>query len=324
MFAAYRTGNGFGSLLLSCACRSGAVVAIALDAINVLRETDMQNNLRLFDYHSTMRFVQILFVLSVLVCSTNCVKQAKPHLLSRVAVTGASVTAGQGVKTPPKKGDLTAYPMNMTHVLEGMIEVPHDKVAYFGDILFFRNPKQIGRTFIQDINDYQPTLLVALDFLFWFGHGYLPKDADELDFRMERLEIALGLLDSLDCEIVIGNFPDVSFATRTLLNSRQVPSEKVRSTLNARIKTWGESYDRVHVIDVESLWRDAIENNTITILDNTWENTRTQLLQSDYLHASLDGLISACLLMADCLEVDGFELDALMIRKNAAEAARNN
>ncbi|MEE2819839.1 MAG: hypothetical protein VX615_04420, partial [Planctomycetota bacterium] len=71
-----------------------------------------------------MRFIRVLFILSILWCSASCVKQSKPHLLSRVAVTGASVTAGQGVKTPPKKGDLTAYPMNMTHVLEGMIEVP--------------------------------------------------------------------------------------------------------------------------------------------------------------------------------------------------------
>ena len=270
-----------------------------------------------------MRFIRVLFILSILWCSASCVKQSKPHLLSRVAVTGASVTAGQGVKTPPKKGDLTAYPMNMTHVLEGMIEVPHEQVAYFGDILFFRNPKQLGKVFVEEINDYQPTLLVAFDFLFWFGHGYLPKDADELEFRMERLDIAFELLDSLDCEIVVGNFPDVSFATKTLLSERQVPTEEVRDQLNSRIDKWAKLKINVHLVDVEHLWKTAINNQPVTILNHTWsDNSRKQLLQSDYLHATLDGLIAACLLMAEQVKVDGLGSDVGLIRKRAAEVAR--
>ncbi len=272
-----------------------------------------------------MRLIFQLFVSMVLATLVACEKAEEHGLLSRVAVTGASATAGQGVKTPPKRGDLTAYPMNMTHVLEGMIQVPHDDVAYFGDMLFFRNPKGLGGGFVKEINDYQPSLLVAFDFLFWFGHGYLPKNEDERSFRMDRLEYALALLDSVQCPIIIGNFPDVSFATKTLLSERQVPSDDTRKALNERIMEWGNANTDVHVIDVCKLWADAIDNKPISICNHHWEqNTQKVLLQNDFLHPTLDGLIAACLLMTECIGENDLETDVKTIKRNASEEAREN
>ena len=52
------------------------------------------------------------------------------------------MTAGFGLTTPPIEGDLGAYPINMMHIVEGMINVPHEEVAYFGDLVFFRQAIQ--------------------------------------------------------------------------------------------------------------------------------------------------------------------------------------
>jgi len=60
-------------------------------------------------------------------------------VLNRVVVTGASVTAGYGVSTPPIKGDLGAYTINMKHIMEGVITLDHEEVAFYGDLMFFNN-----------------------------------------------------------------------------------------------------------------------------------------------------------------------------------------
>ena len=182
---------------------------------------------------------------------------------------------------------------------------------------------KVGPSLINKINDYSPTLLIALDFLFWFGHGYLPKDADEFEYRLKRLNQGLELLETLNCEIVLGNYPDVSFATQTVLSTRQVPSDKVRNAMNKKLLEWAEISPKRHVIDVFSLWKDAVENKPIAILNNTWPNeTRKKLLQRDQLHVTLDGLIAACLLMVEKIGKEGFITEVQTIKLLSAELAR--
>ncbi|MGY8753152.1 MAG: hypothetical protein ACKVIO_04570 [Phycisphaerales bacterium] len=128
-------------------------------------------------------------------------------VLNRVVVTGASVTAGYGVSTPPIKGDLGAYTINMKHIMEGLITSDHEEVAFYGDLMFFNNSKKNARAYIEKIKLYKPTLVVGVDLLFWFGHGTPPKDCDVPAYRMEKLNYALHLLDELSVPMVIGNFP---------------------------------------------------------------------------------------------------------------------
>ena len=57
--------------------------------------------------------------------------------------------------TPAIKGDLGAYPINMKHIVEGMISAPHEEVAYFGKLAFFAGPDANGAVLIDELIAYE-------------------------------------------------------------------------------------------------------------------------------------------------------------------------
>ena len=263
------------------------------------------------------------FYLFFVVCAFA---QPEPcNLLNRVVVTGASITAGYGVITPPVKGDLGAYPVNMKHIMEGMITSKHEDVAYFGDLLFFKNTRANAKGFIEKIKEYKPTLVVGIDFLFWFGHGTPPKDVDVPAYRMEKLQFALELLEQLSVPVIVGNLPDVRGAVVKMLSANQVPTKETLQKLNERIHLWGKSHEHVTIIDTRDLWSKALRGEEIVLFDFTWpEGSQRTLLQGDMLHTTLEGTVAASLLVAKATKTDCMETDPKVIMKKAAAAARTD
>jgi hypothetical protein len=265
----------------------------------------------------------ILFLLVIVVSAF-----AEPipcAILDRVVVTGASITAGYGVITPPVKGDLGAYPVNMKHIMEGMITSKHEDVAYFGDLLFFKNTRANAKGFIEKIKEYKPTLVVGIDFLFWFGYGMPPKDVDVPAYRMKKLQFALELLEQLSVPVIVGNLPDVSGAVGKMLSANQVPTKETLQKLNERIRLWGKSHEHVTVIDACGLWSKAIRGEEIVLFEYTWpEGSQRTLLQGDMLHTTLEGTVAASLLVAKATKTDCMETDPKVIMKKAAAAARTD
>ena len=245
------------------------------------------------------------------------------NILQRVAVTGASVSAGYGLKTPPTKGNLAAYPMDFTHVMDAMITVPHDAVGDFCDLMFFRSSRKNAAEYIQQIVAYKPTLVVGIDFLFWFGYGSVPDGIAEEEHRMEKLEFALDLLDTLEVPLLIGDLPDVREAVGRLLSQSQVPSEEILHSLNNRIHTWIDSKENATLLPVHEYWKLMMQDKEITVLGTTWpEGTKDRLLQKDSLHMTREGTVVSGLLVAEIIGGDDFETDATVILLKAAALAR--
>ena len=116
----------------------------------------------------------VVFLLVLMGCGFS---EPQPcNILDRVVVTGASVTAGYGVTTPPIKGDLGAYQVTMQHIMEGMITSEHEEVMIFGDLMFFQRTRENATAYIEQIKEYKPSLVIGVDFLFWFGYGTPPTD----------------------------------------------------------------------------------------------------------------------------------------------------
>ena len=250
-------------------------------------------------------------------------QQGPCDIFNRVVVTGASVTAGYGITTPPVKGDLGAYQVNMKHIMEGMITSKHEDVIYFGDLYFFKKSKENAKVFIEKIKECQPTLVVGIDFLFWFGHGTPPKDVDVQAYRMEKLQFALESLEQLSVPVIIGNLPDVSGAVGKMLSANQIPTKETLQKLNERIHRWGNSHENVTVIDAYSLWSKAMRGEEIVLFDFTWpEGSQATLLQKDMLHTKLEGTVAASLLVAKATKTDCMETDPKVIMKKAEAAAR--
>ncbi len=106
-----------------------------------------------------IKYPFIVLISCFLIATSGCVDSTKTQSLNRVAIVGASVTAGFGVKTPPVDGDAGDYRITMKHIWEGMIDCNHDEVGYFGEMIFFGDPKAAGKESIDKTIAYNPTLL---------------------------------------------------------------------------------------------------------------------------------------------------------------------
>ena len=263
------------------------------------------------------------FVFSLFIAVTVFADSQPCDILNRVVVTGASVSSGFGVATPPIKGDLGAYPVNMKHIMEGVITSEHEDVKFFGDILFFKNSRANAKAYIEKINDYKPTLVVGVDFLFWFGHGTPPVGGDISQYRLEKLNFALDLLGELKVPIIVGNLPNVRQAIGKMLSANQVPTSETLEKLNERIHEWGEEHPNVTVVDVFDLSNKLMNDEAITFLGHTWPaGSKSKLLQQDMLHTTFEGTVAASMMVAEEINVGCIETDPKLIMKNASATAR--
>ena len=269
---------------------------------------------------ATIRILVLTLVFSVFGCQHV---SSNNHILHRVAITGASVTSGWGVTTPPIRGDLGAYPVNFKHIMEGMILVPHEEIGFFGDLMFFRTSRTNAESYVQQIIDFNPTLVIGIDFLFWFGYGSVPFGSDVAKYRMDRLNFALDLLDTIDAPLIIGDLPDVREAVGRMLSTSQVPDEKLLQTLNDRIYEWAKHKRSVLLLPAYEYWKRMMQDEEITIFGYTWPaGSREKLLQNDMLHTTLEGTVAVALFIAQSLQTSGLETNPEVIIKRAEIEAR--
>jgi len=264
----------------------------------------------------------IVFIL--LITSWGFSQQQECDILDRVVVTGASVTSGFGLVTPPINGDLGGYPITLKHIMEGLIATPHKDVELLSNMMFFRNPKIHGDAFINQIIEYKPTLVIGIDFLFWFAYGSTGL-SEPVEYRTEKFEYGLELLSKLDVPILVGDLPDMRKAIGKMLSARHVPSEETLKQLNIRLSVWAEEHDNVTVIPVHDLIESLHNDEDITVLDSTWSSgSQEKLLQDDMLHTTLEGTVIASLMIAELLQLDCVESNPKVIMKNAAAKARED
>ena len=137
--------------------------------------------------------------------------------------------------------------------------------------MFFRNSRANAESYIQQIIEFNPTLVIGIDFLFWFGYGSIPAGSDVENIQNETvLNFALGLLDSINAPLVVGDLPDVREAVGRLLSQSQVPDERLLKLLNARIYSWAKQHGNVLVLPANEYWKRMMQDEEITILEYTW------------------------------------------------------
>lgn len=92
-------------------------------------------------------------------------------LLDRVAVIGASATCGFGVQTAVEGpfGPTTA-PADLATAIRAVFDM-HGPVNKQCSFFFFSNPMTVGPTLMDAALESDPTIVFALDYLFWYGYG---------------------------------------------------------------------------------------------------------------------------------------------------------
>jgi hypothetical protein len=216
----------------------------------------------------------------------------------RVVVVGASASSGF-VLSEPFGGTNTAR-CQLDQYLNAAIIPPHAPVKSLATALLFMNPETLGPMQIEAVTNAHPTLVVGVDFLFWFCYGEGGTDAA----HARRFENGLKLLEQISCPLVVGDIPDASSATNTGIIS---PAAR----------------PGVVVVSLEKFMRAAMANQSVTIRGRTLPAGQTRtLLQSDQLHPTPQGAAVLALEILDGLVTRQPEFGAADVRWNSGEVFR--
>lgn len=220
-----------------------------------------------------------------------------PDPLERVAVIGASVSWGYGAHIPfQADGYVHRELVHFSDVLEASLADEHDIAFHDANMAFFNSPIIIGRRLAGNARDAKPSMVLALDYLFWYGYGSHGIDGTphrDSESRLALLEAGLSQLDTFDCPVYVFDFPDMSPAVGRVLRASQVPSHDELAMLNARLNEWAAEHENVSVLQVSTLTEQMREDTGFKIGELTYPpGSNSRLMQRDKLHPTADGDIA--------------------------------
>lgn len=206
--------------------------------------------------------------------------------LARVAVVGASVSDGFALQS------------DMARVLDEAITSTHRPPVNHSDSMLFFEPGAKGMAQLDAVGQAQPppTLVVGIDFLFWFGYGDVDIDGRAMRTREQRVanvDRVLKRLEGLGVPVAVGDFPDMSPAVGLMLRQSQVPDPDTLQALNERLRDWAQGRDDILILPLAQSVLDVRSDAAFAIGDDRWPaGQASKLLQLDRLHPTLPGMVA--------------------------------
>jgi len=245
----------------------------------------------------TMRALLLVFLLAAAWSSPLHAQEKAPW--ARMVIIGASVS--HGFTASESFGGPESRKLALDRYLDAALLAPHEPARNLANAMFFMLPDDMGHTQIRQALTNNPTLVVGIDFLFWFCYGHGQTDQDRLD----HFEKGLKLLESVECPLIIGDIPDASAAVYRMLSPREMPSAATRAAANRRLKEWAAQHKQVTVVPLAEFMRVVTANKALTVHGYALAaGTTRALLQPDRLHPSQRG----CAILADSI-LDAFVAD---------------
>jgi hypothetical protein len=212
--------------------------------------------------------------------------ESAQELSGQVAVIGASASDGFRLS------------VGLADALAALVGNERLELADFSASGMFLGPRGQGARQVDQALALEPALVMAVDFLFWFGYGLVVEESD----RLELFEDGIRLLDSFDCPLVVARYPDMSPAIGRMLIPGQVPRAATLELLNRRLVEWAEERGDVLIVPLDTLLDKMRSDRPISVGGRTWPAGSTQaLLQDDRLHPTLEGELVLAQLVLDAL-----------------------
>lgn len=151
-------------------------------------------------------------------------------VLSRVAVVGASVSRGFSSGVP------------LAALIDHAIRVDHQPVLDFSDPAMGIAMPASGEAQVDRVLevDETPSLVVALDFLFWYLH-FVPAGKDPEKLRLDRLDRGLAQLDRIGVPLMIGDLPTMNDVPERRLPLAARPDATTLAAGNERIRKFASN-----------------------------------------------------------------------------------
>jgi len=287
----------------------------------------------------------MLASLLALVLGTSAVHAAPPPFvtpsaspLDRVVLVGASLTDGYGMQNE------LGHRASLATFLDASLTGGRSTHACVADSRFFIDPERTGPRLVQRALAQEPSLVVALDFLFWYVHGdRFPSEKH----RLESLEEGLALLERFRCPLVVADVPDVRIALKgkgplgvPMIYPQMIPKPNTLHRINKRIQAWVEERGGAFV-RLNRFLGQVVAKKAFALRGNAWPpNSLGTLLQADLMHPSAAGYLGVLVILQDAMARDleavrdehfrwkveeietSFRDETKALRRRAAEKAR--
>lgn len=216
---------------------------------------------------------------------------------ARVVVIGASVSAGF-TESEPLGGPQTPN-LRLSRYVNAAIAVPHEPVRSFATTLFFLQPEAEARHEIAETLKTKPTLVLGIDFLFWFCYGQAHDEAA----RLRRFDEGLKLLEPLECPVVLGDIPDASGSLNRMLSREQIPTPASLAAANRRLKQWAAGRTNAVILPLASFMQKVLANQAVEVHGRLLPEGKTRtLLQADRLHPTPRGAAFLAVALLDSFQ----------------------
>ncbi|MBM4061854.1 MAG: hypothetical protein FJ265_12275 [Planctomycetes bacterium] len=215
---------------------------------------------------------------------------AAPSRTLRVHIVGASVSGGfeDGPLTGASEPCDTVPLLTIVKAWAG----DEAKVTMHNPVkmlAMFTDPQKLGEEQVQAALKQKPDLVLAVDFPFWFGYGFV--QGDEAKARSENLAVGLGLLARFQVPVLLGDLPDMHGAAARMLHPRQIPSREVLQQLNRELAAFVAARPNLRIVPLAQTVRTMKDEGVVLPLrDGAVKTPPGALLQQDRLHATRLGM----------------------------------
>ena len=254
-------------------------------------------------------FITLLLVLAQDAGSgADSARTTPEETIRRVAIVGASVSAGFGVVVEVRQEEEPGHAKGMIAMKDVLMAADGEAEVTYLDLsshLFFSRPREFARSAVERTLAWKPDLVLAVDFLFWFAYGYRAEDS-----RLDSLRTGLALLDELAATgvpMVIGELPDLEGIRSFVITEGQIPDGTTIREANRIINAWASERGNVGVVPIAGLSESLRQSGELVVGDYEWnrQGTKRDLIAADQLHPTFDGLV--CLVQAMEVTARGIE-----------------
>jgi len=189
----------------------------------------------------------------------------------RVVVLGASVSAGFGGAPIGK-------------LLDSLLKGEHE-VTSLADTFFYASPFEKGRDQVERAAAKSPTVIFALDSLFWFV--YVPADAER---RMARLEQGLHLFEGFSAPLLLGDIPHMRDADPIMIAPEAIPPPDQLVRFNQRVREWARTRTNVYVVPFSEWVGPLLRGEEVVVAPGREPEPSASLMTFDKLHPNEAGV----------------------------------
>jgi hypothetical protein len=209
----------------------------------------------------------------------------------KVAIVGASLSAGflDGPLTGGSSDNHTTALLNVVRSWLG----DGGKVQRFAEVMMFTDPIGLGEKQMKRAHKDGADLLLALDFLFWYGYGGVPaaRGEDETKARLARFELGLAHLAEWEGPVLTGDLPDMHGAAPRMLPPHAIPSVEALKALNERLASFAKERPNVHVLPLRAMVKEMKEKGvSLPLAAGAVQVPPGGMLQGDGLHPNRIGM----------------------------------